>query len=182
MVSVAPVTILVPVKAAGIAKSRLKVPAHRRADLVQAMAQDVLDAARATGLPVLVVSGGPDLDTALTQAAIDVAGPVVVVMADLPCLRASDLLAVLAAAAETTRWVVGDTDGNGTALLGAHRGSDLRPSYGVGSRHRHAQGATDLTDQAPARARRDVDVLADLDAAAHLGLGPCTASVHLGLP
>jgi 2-phospho-L-lactate guanylyltransferase len=175
-------TLLVPVKDLATAKSRLDLPAELRRDLVTAMAQDVLGACRDTGLPVVVVRDGPDLDSALRVAASGVPGPVAVVMADLPCLTSATLLEILDRAEGHDRWVVADAGGTGTALLGAHPGAHLDPAFGIGSFQRHGAGRTDLSGLAAPGLRHDVDTLADLAAALPLGVGPRTAAVHLRLP
>jgi 2-phospho-L-lactate guanylyltransferase len=54
----------------------------------------------------------------------------------------------------------------------------VRPQFGSDSYYAHrAAGAADVTAAAAAGARRDVDTLSDLRAAAALGVGPATTAV-----
>lgn len=109
---------------------------------------------------------------------------VAVLAADLPALRPAELAAALRAAAltETTpdaggRGFVADAAGSGTTLLAALPGAGLDPRFGAGSAGAHeASGARRLDGDWPSL-RRDVDTLADLVAAARLGLGPRTAAL-----
>ncbi len=101
--------------------------------------------------------------------------------ADLAALRPVELRRALLAAPTGGRGVVADTQGTGTVLLTASPGTELRPAFGPGSYRAHiASGALDLTARLGpgiAGLRRDVDTLADLDAARRLGVGPATAEV-----
>lgn len=194
-------TVYVVVKRREQAKSRLAVPAPLRAALAEAMLRDVLAAVRPVA-PVTVVTPDPywgrlgapllpepghGLSGAVAHAARAAAGRrVAVLLADVPALRPRELAAVLASAGAAPWALVADTAGTGTALLTARDAAALRPSFGAGSRSRHrAAGAVDLTDAADVPGlRRDVDTLADLRAAAALGVGPATARVlaaHRGL-
>ncbi|HVU73234.1 MAG TPA: 2-phospho-L-lactate guanylyltransferase, partial [Mycobacteriales bacterium] len=174
--------VLVPVKDATAAKTRLDHPA--RTALVAAMTDDVLAAAAATvGAARVVAVGdhGAGLDgdvVAAARALGDPHAPVAVLMGDLPAVRPDELRTVLAAAAAIDRGVVADASGTGTALLTARDAALLAPSYGAGSHARHvAGGATDLTGTAGPGLRRDVDTADDLEAAVALGLGPASAGV-----
>ncbi|HEX5740990.1 MAG TPA: 2-phospho-L-lactate guanylyltransferase [Pilimelia sp.] len=183
------------------AKSRLAVPAPLRAALAEAMLRDVLAAVRPVA-PVTVVTPDPSwgrlgapllgepgrgLSIAVAHAArVAAGGPVAVLVADMPALRPAELAAALAAAREVPWGLVADTAGTGTALLAARDAAALRPAFGPGSRSRHrAAGAADLTGAADVPGlRRDVDTLADLRAAAALGVGQATArllAAHPGL-
>jgi len=187
------VVVLVPLKRLGLAKTRLALPAGIRRALALAMAADVVAAARQVA-SVLVVSADPDaaglgvpvlgdagggLDAAVASAAARVTGPVAVLAADLPAVLPDELALALAVARRHPTAVLADTPGTGTCLLTASVGSGLRPSYGAGSLARHVGlGAADLTPGlAVPGLRRDVDTLADLRAAARLGLGPATTAL-----
>jgi len=185
--------VLVPLKRLARAKTRLLLPPDLRRELVLAMVADVL-AATAAVVEVVLVSAEPaatelgvrvlpdsgrGLDGAVRAAAAGFERPVAVLAGDLPALRPAELAAALAAAGRHARALVADTPGTGTVLLMAARGRALLPSYGEGSRARHAaSGAADLTRALGvdvAGLRRDVDTLADLEEAAALGVGPATA-------
>lgn len=192
---------MVPVKEASIAKSRLQPPPPlSRPDLARAIAQDTLEAvcrglppadivtvtsdeliaATAESLGCTVVNDpGAGLNAAVlrgVQAAASPDAAVAVLLGDLPALRADDLVAALAACGHHDRAVVPDLKGTGTVLLTSRPGLALSPSFGTGSAARHAQQATVLALDLP-RLRQDVDDLADLTAAAQLGVGPHTARV-----
>jgi 2-phospho-L-lactate guanylyltransferase len=191
------------VKDARDAKSRLGSVGHeRRMDLMAAFARDAIAAARAIegvsvhvvgdpdalahlGVPVLVDRGEGSLNRALARAADDVAGPatgVAALLADLPCLRASDLAAALDEARERGgRVFVADAAGTGTTLLAAAPGVALDPHFGAGSAAAHtASGAVPLTADL-ASLRLDVDTTDDLAAALRFGVGKHTARVTADL-
>jgi len=102
----------------------------------------------------------------------------VALQADLPALRADELLDALAAARRVGRAIVVDHTGTGTAALFAcGHGNTLDPRFGADSAARHiASGAHALGGNWPGL-RQDVDTVADLGAAAQLGLGPTTLAV-----
>ncbi|WP_430333340.1 2-phospho-L-lactate guanylyltransferase [Rhodococcus sp. ACT016] len=102
----------------------------------------------------------------------------VALQADLPALRADELLDALAAARQVGRAIVVDHTGTGTAALFAcGPGTTLDPRFGIDSAARHiASGAHALEGNWPGL-RQDVDTIADLTAAARLGLGPETLAV-----
>jgi 2-phospho-L-lactate guanylyltransferase len=196
--------VVVPVKLLARAKTRLGLPAGQRAQLALAMAEDTVRACAAAESVrrVVVVTDDPDgaamalaagasvvadepdagLNPALRHgaahaaAALGAAG-IVTVSSDLPSLRSEDLDAVLRAASAYRRAIVADAAGTGTVLLAAAGGlDDFAPAYGERSRAVHvADGATDLSESAPDRLRRDVDTLADLADAIRLGAGPATS-------
>lgn len=194
-----PWQIVLPVKHAGDAKTRLvPPPGASRIELAQAMAADTLRTVCRTLAPgwvVVVTSDAVARDLALgigarvlpdPGAGLDAAvraglsachadGPVAVLLGDLPALRPQDLALALAAGARHTRAVVPDHDGTGTVLL-TSTGNALEPAFGVGSAARHARTATRLDLDLP-RLRQDVDHAADLDRAEALGVGPATAAV-----
>lgn len=182
--------IVIPQKPLAQAKSRLL---RSGPIFAEAMLRDVLAACADPDFSVAVLGNDPWLATlgvgrlpdaggglsgAVRVAVEALAGPVAVVMGDLPCLTAAELRRVLRTAEGEAFGVVADAAGTGTTLLTARRGIDLHPAYGAGSFARHtALGAVDLLlDRGPAPGlRRDVDTLADLLAAAELGLGRATA-------
>lgn len=206
-----PWRLVVPVKQADQAKTRLHAPAPlARPDLARAIALDTLEAV-CRALPpadVLAVTSDevvapgaaalgarvvPDPGAGLNAAvragiraalcpAVTAGTPppgVAVLLGDLPALRPDDLLAALRDCAAHDRAIVPDHDGTGTVLLTAAPGILLEPGFGPGSATRHAASATLLTPDLP-RLRRDVDDLADLQAATTLGVGPRTAQLLHG--
>ena len=102
----------------------------------------------------------------------------VALQADLPALRPGELLDALAAARRVGRAIVVDHTGTGTAArFACGAGRSLDPRFGPDSAARHiASGAVALDGNWPGL-RQDVDTVADLTAAARLGLGPATRSV-----
>jgi 2-phospho-L-lactate guanylyltransferase len=194
-------TVVVPVKAAPVAKSRLAVPEGLRAAYARAFAADTVAAAvGCTSVRrVVVVSDDSQLGAALVtlgaellvralplNAAISAAadaehGPVAALPADLPALVPTELAAALAAAAAHPRAVVPDRRGTGTVLLTARSGPELGPAFGPDSFRSHRSGgAVPLEDIGWARLRCDVDTAEDLAEAARLGVGPATARLLQG--
>jgi 2-phospho-L-lactate guanylyltransferase (CobY/MobA/RfbA family) len=146
------VTVVVPFRGAS-AKSRLG-----RRDLARAMLEDVLDAARGLGKPVVANgAGGQGAAVAAVLARLD--GPVLVVNADLPCATSADLRALLDATPPGGAAIVAAPDGTTNAVSLA----DARlfvPLYGPGSAARFVAGgavAVDLPNLAA-----DVDTPDDL--------------------
>jgi 2-phospho-L-lactate guanylyltransferase len=200
------VTAIVPVKALELAKSRLDLPDRSRRSLAVAFAQDTVSTLAAAPLVTAVVvvtsdpvvaqavapsgaqvvpDGGLGLDAAvgLGSAVATVARPgtaVLVVPADLPCLRAVDVARVLATALGTDGAFVPDRSGHGTTMVVVPAGRPVLTSYGDGSAVRHAALGLAVLRGAPVRARHDVDTLTDLDRAAALGLGAATTAVLAG--
>lgn len=197
--------VLVPVKPAVSAKTRLQGATREWADhldLVRAIQLDTLAAAVATagsdvvaGVYVVadhpmadapsgtrwLADGGGGLNAALATAAEELraAHPgdgVVALVADLPALRPHDLLDVLTSAAAAGRGFVTDAAGTGTTLLAAGGGRALQPLFGAGSAARHAaSGALPLP--AAAGVRQDVDTAEDLQRCLRLGVGAHTADM-----
>jgi 2-phospho-L-lactate guanylyltransferase len=194
---------LIPVKDGRNAKTRLGVGADsERAQLMAAFARDAITAATGfegvrvyvvgdpsalvevlDGLDVTVVpdEGEGDLNRALSRAAARVATErtgIAVLLADLPCLRTTDLEAAFAVG-EGRRYVA-DADGSGTTLLIAPAGTELDPRFGAGSAQAHREsGATAIS--APLESLRlDVDTTDDLEAALRFGVGVHTAKVASG--
>lgn len=191
--------LLVPVKDGRGAKTRLgPVGEDRRAALMAAFVRDAVAAALGSalvdvhlvgdpaalreiaddlGVPVLPDEGDGDLNRALRRAAARVQREdrgVAVMLADLPCLRTSDLETALR---HPGRAFVADAGGTGTTLLLAPPGVDLDPRFGAGSAGRHASsGATPIPGELTSL-RLDVDTTDDLEAALRLGVGASTASL-----
>lgn len=193
--------VVVPVKRLSLAKSRLAAygdPARGRFAL--AFAADVVVAARevarvlvvtddeavAATLQALGAEITPDdpdagLNPALSHGADllrehDATLGVATLSADLPALRAADLLAALDQVAVGQRGFVPDMAGTGTTLLAAGPGTALLPHFGPGSRALHlASGAAELV--AGLGLRHDVDTPEDLEAALRLGVGAHTLQV-----
>ena len=167
-------TLVVPFRGAH-GKSRLEPLGHAaRAAVAEAMAADVVAAAAAVG-PTFVVAPAPlglathVADPACGQGAAVLAGltaaaaeetPFVVVNADLPCVRATDLVALAAAVPPRGLALALARDGTTNAL--AFASADLfRPLYGPGSARRFAElGPTRLVE-AP-NLMDDVDTIDDL--------------------
>ena len=190
---------MIPVKGLAAAKSRLALPGS--AEMAEAFLVDVLAAVRAcpqVGAATVVTSAAdvadiarragasvvPESATGINAAAAEGAAstepgsPVVVLVADLPCLTAALLSSVLTAAAPFPASFLADADGLGTAMW-CSTSVPVRTEFGIGSRSAHAaSGAVDLVVEHPdARweaARRDVDTAADLADAAVLGVGQAT--------
>ncbi|MFW6599885.1 2-phospho-L-lactate guanylyltransferase [Propionibacteriaceae bacterium Y2011] len=125
---------------------------------------------------VLADPGEMDAAVAAGAAALS-AGPVDVqlaVVADLPTLRSADVRHV---AEQARRWgyvFVPDSEGTGTTMV-ASCGRRLTSRFGKGSAAAHrAAGAVPVAVELPT-ARRDVDLPADLAAAALLSPGHHTA-------
>jgi 2-phospho-L-lactate guanylyltransferase len=198
--------VVVPVKRAGIAKSRLTgVTVQQRVALARAFPADCVAAARACplvravvavtddevaaerlrGLGARVIPDEPDagLNPALRHAHAFVHdtyddAAVAVLSGDLPALRPDELAIALRRAAEHDRAFLPDQAGNGTTLLTAAVGYDLDPRFGAGSAHQHmASGAHPLSPEGLDSVRRDVDTPADLRAALRLGVGSHTGDV-----
>jgi 2-phospho-L-lactate/phosphoenolpyruvate guanylyltransferase len=190
-------TVIVPLKALPHAKGRLAAAtanADAHAQLVEAMREDTLRAARCTTAAARVVvvadraeqvgadlvQSRPGLNAGLAEAARHASerwpeDGVAVLVGDLPALRPTELDAALADAAQHPRAYVPDAPGTGTTLLTARPGVALRPEFGIGSASRHAQDAVALP--AGPGLRADVDTPEDLAVAARIGFGPSTRSV-----
>ncbi|NHD17296.1 MULTISPECIES: 2-phospho-L-lactate guanylyltransferase [unclassified Actinopolyspora] len=199
------VQLLVPIKPLHLAKTRLRgasEPADRHSGLVAALASDTVVAARSTtyAVEVIVVTSDPHLTALFRDNGVEVLDDspasglnaalrygdrvlrqrnpearVGALQADLPALRPEDLDAAITEAG-ADRVFCSDGQGTGTTLLLARRGSALRPEFGPGSARAHRNGgAREL--RAPLESlRRDVDLPADLEAAAALGLGAHTST------
>jgi 2-phospho-L-lactate/phosphoenolpyruvate guanylyltransferase len=194
---------VLPVKHAEQAKSRLATPPGMdRARLARAIALDCLAAARACPLVdrLVVVTSDPvvgaaarrldelvddpgtgllgAVDAGLHRALTDrPAGPLAVLLADVPALRPHDLAAALDECGRYETAFVPDLEGTGTVLLAATASARLSPAFGPGSATRHeAAGAVRLDLDLPSL-RRDVDTWDALGQAITLGVGSATAAV-----
>jgi 2-phospho-L-lactate guanylyltransferase len=193
---------LVPVKPPALGKSRLVGLADdERSALAATFALDTVAAcvAAVTIAEVLVATDDASFAVELTAlgavtipdgVAMDLNGTLrqsaaearrrwpelvpVALTADLPAVRAEDLDHALGGLAPGEAAYVADAEGLGTTLYTAAY-DDFVPRFGPGSALAHdASGARPITAPLP-RLRRDVDDLADLDAALALGVGPRTA-------
>jgi 2-phospho-L-lactate guanylyltransferase len=194
--------VVVPVKRAAVAKSRLEPPHPlSRPELARAVAGDTLDAVcRAVPAAqvavvtsdgsaievaarlgaVVVPDPGTGLDEAVRSGLATLPGPWwAVLLGDLPALTATELGEALTACAAYRDAVVPDAQGTGTVLLTSTH-APPEPRFGPGSAARHAEVATLLPLDLP-RLRRDVDTWADLGEALALGVGERTrtALAHL---
>ncbi len=189
--------VIVPVKRATAAKSRLVVPRGvDHTQLARALALDTLSAVLdCPGVRCVVVSGDATTSewaadrgaVAVPEAAAGLngsikhglrmcqRGPVAVLLGDLPTLRGDDLLAALQAAARHSTAFVPDAAGTGTVLLSAALPRLLRPRFGPGSARAHARGSVPIGLDLP-RLRHDVDTRADLVMALALGVGAYTTA------
>ncbi|GCD91950.1 2-phospho-L-lactate guanylyltransferase [Nocardioides sp. LS1] len=196
--------VVVPVKPPARGKSRLVgLDDDRRRALAAAFALDTVtaclacaqvaevlvvtdDAAFSAQLAALGCTAIPDgvtgdLNASLAQAAAESSRrwPVlqpVAICADLPALVPADLTVALSRVVPGTPCFVADADGIGTTLYTAPLGL-FEPRFGVESRAAHLElDATEIEGRLPTL-RRDVDDLADLDAARALGLGRHTAAL-----
>lgn len=188
---------LVPLRDPGVGKSRLayRLDREQRRRLALAMTTDVLACLRASAVDeIVLVAAGPGaahaarrlgvahvqdapgtrhLDDSLATAAAGSTADVLVVMADLPKLRPSDVDRVLASTADVV--VVPSRDG-GTGGLLQRAGAPLRFAFGPGSAERHLaagrrSGRRTRLLRSPGFAH-DVDTwddLAALDRASHVG-------------
>lgn len=188
-------TLVIPVKHTDHGKSRLAVPGLRRTELARAIALDTIAAAvdaarvivatsdhtvareaRALGAAIAADAGG-GIDAAIA-AVMPATGFRASLLGDLPALRAEDLADALKDAASLPRAVVPDAEGTGSTLVTATPGQPWASAFGHDSFARHvALGCVPLDVAETSSLRRDVDTLAQLEAAAAMGLGPRTAAV-----
>ena len=159
-------TVVVPFRGE-TAKQRLApAPEDVRTALAQAMLADVVAAAEAVG--EVIVADEPGGQGAAVEGALRRAGstPIVVVNADLPCVRARDLLTLLGALPEGGIALAPAADGttNALALASAHL---FAPVYGPGSAERFLARAERLGVAAAVAAipnlADDVDTIDDLE-------------------
>ena len=163
-------SIVVPFRA-----GKTRIDAEDREALALAMLADVLAACRAVG-ETIVADAEESQGAAVQQALEPLAGVVAVVNADLPCLTADDLRALLEALPENGLAVApaGDGTTNALALAGP---ALFAPLYGPGSAEEFRAHASQLGVPSAVVFRPnladDVDTLEDL---ARLGdrVGPHT--------
>ena len=192
---------MVPLKETAEAKQRLLVPSELRTALALAFAADAVTALlEARHVQEVVVVGGRGLPPALlaspavhriadvrglnpaVEAGVRVARRrsrrgVLVLHADLPCLRADEVDALLEQAPSGAAAALADADGEGTTALLLPAGVTLVAAFGPGSYARHVDaGARPVTGEL-ASVRRDVDTVEHLQAARLLGVGPHTAAL-----
>jgi 2-phospho-L-lactate/phosphoenolpyruvate guanylyltransferase len=195
-----PVAVL-PLQTPGAGKRRLAgaLDVDQRAALATAMLADVVRALETAGLDeVVVAAAGPRAATAARDlglpALLDPPGQLglnaaltaactrlgadreqLIVAADLPCLTAADVTAVLGADAEV---VVAPTSERGTGLLLRRPAAVIETAYGPASADRHlalarAAGVRAVTVERLG-CHHDVDTLSDLAALLELEPGPAT--------
>lgn len=189
-------TVIIPVKPADAAKSRLGLGA----DSARAIALDTIAAAVACPAVsrVLVVTAdsgfwpaGAELVAEGSPAGIDAAirtaaarapdGPRAALLGDLPSLRPEDLAAALALATHHPRAFAADRESTGTTLVTALAGMPLLTAFGPGSAAAHrALGLVELALPAGSTVTADVDTVEQLELARRLGLGPATRAVLAG--
>ena len=196
-------TVVLPVKHAGRAKSRLSGLDRAGPALARAIALDTIEAVAACaavgrvvvvtdddGLAASVPSGvvivedrergGPNAAVVAAMALIPESAPRAALLADLAALRPADLESALAAAARVDRGVIPDAEGDGSTLVTARAGVPWASAFGASSLQRHVALGCAVLDAPPdSSLRRDVDTPAHLAAAADLGLGPRTAEWRL---
>lgn len=192
---------MVPLKHSACAKQRLVGVGSWRPALAIAFATDVLTAlldsdhvrevvvVGGEGLPPGLLTGQrvhrlPDVRglNAAVEAGIRAARRsadvgVLVLPADLPCLRPEDVATVVATSSGHRATALADSDGEGTVALVVPPGVDIRPAFGPGSYARHLQAGALPVGGDLSCARRDVDTLEHLAAARDLGLGTQTTRV-----
>lgn len=187
---------LIPVKVFAEAKSRLSsvLTPEQRAKLAQAMFRDTLSAtALAEGLDgIAIVTKDPeaaeiarladacviddqtqDLNDALTTGRMTLqnrlgAVDLIIIPADLPAVRASDIDGFIAARRTPTQIVLSpDHEGNGTNMLLTGGMTDFPYAFGQTSYQRHLNLAKDLgyevTTFERARISADLDNPSDID-------------------
>lgn len=167
--------VVVALKSASIAKTRLDLPAPLRQQLTRSMALDTLTALSNIAAKLVVVTNDPGWDTTLNAAGLGVdrvpepqqqglnralaAGDhvlrqasferVLACVGDLPALRTASLMTIMHAVGHTggqVRHFLADASGTGTTMLLATR-SPLNPCFGGASAAAHrASGAVAVTD------------------------------------
>ena len=176
-------SVVVPFRG-GSAKQRLApIPEDVRATLADAMLADVLAACKAVGPTTLATQPGGQGEAVEAALRGMGPGPILVVNADVPCVRPRDLLTLLGALPEGGLALVQANDGttNALALSAPHL---FAPLYGPGSAGRFLARAARL--DAPAAVAEipnladDVDTLDDLQRL-QLRCGPRTQACLLDL-
>lgn len=194
-------TVIVPVKPAVSAKTRLTDAGVDRATLARALALDTIAAAASATrvAEVVVVTDDPDvaaqaarlkrvrvvgegepagLDAAVATGARSASGAKAAMLGDLPALRPEDLDAALDAADGVERGLVRDAEGTGSTLVTARAGAVWLSAFGEDSASRHLLlGCVDLDVPGGSTLRRDVDTVEQLAEAQELGVGPRTTAL-----
>ena len=196
------VTAVVPVKPLALAKSRLALPVEQRRALALAFAVDTIAALAGSPLVtgIVVVTVDPDVERCVQARTVhllrDMGGGllpavragcraaaarwphagVAVVPADLPCLSSHAVTQVLRLAQRVDGAFVPDSAMTGTTFVVWPPGRPMVAQYGPGSAAKHRALGLRSLDDAPLRARHDVDTLTDLRAAVTLGLSARTAA------
>jgi 2-phospho-L-lactate/phosphoenolpyruvate guanylyltransferase len=133
----------------------------------------------------VVPDQGQTLDDAVSQGCAHVlaggGSRVVVVPSDLPCLTVAALADVVALSEGHADAFCPDAEGDGTSIIVSRDSAGLVTSYGPGSAAAHVAAGLVPLLEAPPRARRDVDTLAQLREAESLGVGRRTAAVIAGV-
>lgn len=189
-------TVVIPVKSPALGKSRLSAAGDRFA-LARAIALDTIEtavqacavivvtedasiaaAARELGARVVDEGAPAGLNAAIARG-VDAAGTThcAAMLGDLPALRPTDLTAALRAASTMERAVVPDAESTGSTLVTARAGVAWASAFGADSLARHVALGCTVLDAADSL-RRDVDTVAQLEAATPLGLGPRTAAAR----
>ncbi len=198
--------VVVPVKGGPAAKSRLHPPSGvSRWSLAFAIAEDCLRAV-ATALDpgrvvvvssdeavtdlaatlgtVLVADPQDGLDSAartgIAAAVAQGAGPVAVLLGDLPALLSDDLVEALSELGRHAPAFVPDHAGTGTALLGSADPLGMPLAFGPHSAAAHERAGYQRLDLDLPRLRTDVDDDSGLQVALRLGVGPSTRAVLSG--
>ncbi len=204
-------TIVMPVKAWTLAKTRLDVEDTVRTALVRAFMRDVLEAAvGCVGVArVLVVSAHPEALSLAREAGAQAltepaslgdplndavrvgrdwarahrpGSPLAVLPSDLAALTSDVLGQSLAVLGEHPLAFVPDQQHTGTTLLTARHPDDLDPAYGPGSARAHARLGHVEVSALDERARFDVDTVSDVVRARQLGLGTHGAALMQAEP
>lgn len=192
--------LVVPVKEAVFAKSRLNVPGVDHESFARAIALDTIAAAMectaVRGVHVVTsdaitaavlrrfprVAVRADPGTGLTAAIVaglaDRTVNRAVLLGDLPALRPGDLSAALSQAEGLQRSFVPDADGTGTVLATARAGNEFPVLFGTDSAAAHrAAGFVDVDVPPHWGLRRDVDIASHLRSAGARGFGARTAGL-----
>jgi 2-phospho-L-lactate guanylyltransferase (CobY/MobA/RfbA family) len=175
-------TVVVPFRGESAKQRLAPLPEAARTVIAEAMLGDVLAACDGIGRTIVAREGRQGEAVAAALRGVD-PGQVLVVNADLPCVRQRDLLALLGSVAPGGIALVEAADGttNALALADPHL---FAPLYGPGSAERFRARAARLG--APFAAvdlpglADDVDTLADLERLEDR-LGPHTAAALHGL-
>jgi 2-phospho-L-lactate guanylyltransferase len=182
-------TTVVPVKGTSTAKSRLG--ASR--ELALAIALDSVEAAAGAsrvivvtsaaiesafeplGVEVIADAGGGLIAACLQGIRAAGAGPVAVMLGDIPTLRTAELADALELASQHPLAFVADADADGTVLITALDPARHTPLFGAHSLAAHlAAGYVELAVPEGAGLRRDVDTAEQLASIPVETLGPRT--------